>query len=348
MEIKRKDRYDIVECNMEKISVIVPIYKAENYLERCIKSIVKQTYQNLEIILVDDGSPDMCPLLCEKWAKADARVVVVHQENRGISAARNMGIQKSSGEYIMMVDSDDYISQNMVEHLYDTIKSTGTKLSVCSFEKGNAEEFSFEQVQNIREKIEIIDSVTALKRAYASADKALQYIAPWGKLYKRNLFDGILYPEGKIFEDIYVTHKLICKCDKVSVIDETLLYYYQHSESIMNKKFHVGKLDYLQALKERINFYNEKGLMELEKIAYDEYLHSLIWEYSRARDILVNRSAMNDIKNRFREVYKKDHSSIRYPKEGKVFLKLFYINPEFIIWYWRICGKFQSIVCRRK
>ena len=209
------------------------------------------------------------------------------------------------------------------------------------------EEFSFEQVQDIKNKIEIIDSLTALKRSYASNYEALQYIAPWGKLYQKKLFNGVLYPEGKIFEDIYVTHKLICKCDKISVIDESLVYYYQHPESIMNKKFHIGKLDYLQALKERIIFYKNYGLMELKEIAYDEYIHALIWEYSRARDLLNNRVAMNDIKNRFREVYKKNYSSNRYPKETKMFLKLFYINPEIIIWYWRMKGKFQSIAHRR-
>ena len=332
---------------MERISIIVPIYKAEKYLERCIESIVKQTYQNLEIILVDDGSPDKCPLLCDKWANLDSRVVAIHQENRGISAARNVGVQKSSGEYIMMVDSDDYISRNMVEYLYNAIKSTDTDLSICNFKKGNDEKFLFEQELGI-DNIEIIDSVTALKRSYVSDDKALQYIAPWGKLYKKSLLDGIVYPEGKIFEDIYVTHKIIYKCNKISVTDESLIYYYQHPESIMNKEFHIGKLDYLQALEERIHFYDNHKLLELRKIAYDEYLHSLIWEYSRSKDILKSESAMKYIKNCFREAYKRNYSSIRYPKETKVFLGVFYVNPELIIWYWRICGKFQSMICRRK
>ena len=330
---------------MELISVIVPIYKAEQYLDRCILSIIHQTYQNLEIILVDDGSPDQCPEMCDKWAQKDERIKAIHQKNSGVSVARNTGISNSSGRYIMMVDSDDYLCSEMIASLCQALEKNGTDLALCEFEKGKQDSFEFTYQPN--GEVEIIDSKLALERIYINSEKALQYVAPWGKLYKRELFEGISYPKGKIFEDIYVTHQLLYRCRKIAVIPQKLIYYYQHADSIMNKKYHVGKLDYLDAVKDRISFFAEHGLNELEEIAYDEYLHSLIWEYSRARDLLADKEVMKDIVDRFRSIYHKGYASKRYPKETAMFLRAFYMNPELIIWYWRIRGKMESLFGRK-
>jgi hypothetical protein len=145
-----------------------------------------------------------------------------------------------------------------------------------------------------------------------------------------------------------VTHQIIYRCKKITVVPQKLIYYYQHPESITNKKFHVGKLDYLEALNNRISFYDKNNLTELSQIAYDEYLHALIWEYSRARDLLSDKSVMKDIKNRFRIVYKKGYTSKRYPKETSRFLKAFNINPELIVFYWRVNSKIGQIFRGRK
>ena len=311
------------------VSVIVPVYKAENYIDRCVGSIVGQTFHNLEIILVDDGSTDRCPELCEQWAYRDARIRVIHQENRGVSAARNTGISCSAGDYIVMVDSDDYLAPNMVSSLHEALLRNSADLAVCGYETGT-----------------LITVIEALERIYIDNYHALQYIAPWAKLYKRELFTGLQYPVGKIFEDIYVTHQLLFRCAKVAVVPCKLVYYYQHTDSIMHAPFHIGKLDYLEALKERIDFFHDKELPELECIAYDEYLHALIWEYSRARDILGNREAMRDIVDRFRAAYRKGYASKRYPKENAKFLSAFNTNPEWIIAYWKVSGKWNSLRSR--
>lgn len=327
---------------MELITVIVPVYKAEEFLERCVVSIIKQTYSNLEIILVDDGSTDNSPNICDKWAKIDSRITVIHQHNSGVSVARNVGILHANGKYIMMLDSDDYMCSEAIESMYKIMNSQKVDLVICGYEKGNQDAFVFNRER--QEGVEIINAKTALERIYESDEKALQYVVPWAKLYKCELFEKISYPKGKIFEDIYVTHELLFKCDKIAVMDAKLIYYYQHTESIMNRAFHVGKLDYLDALKQRIIFYRQNKLNKLASIAYDEYLHSLIWEYSRARDILSNRKVMKIIKRSYRDAYINGYTSKRYPKENGLFLRIFALNPEIIIIYWKVSGKINGII----
>lgn len=329
---------------MELISVIVPVYKVEKYLDRCVKSIIEQTYPDLEIILVDDGSPDKCPDLCDDWAKKDARIKVIHKSNGGLSSARNAGLDFATGSYYVLVDSDDYIAVNMIETLYSGLKDNNADMAICGYAKGSEEAFEFGKINKQSWYVE--DSVNALKRIYESADLAQMYASAWGKLYKKELFDGIRYPDGKIFEDIYTTHQILYRCNKIAIIPDKLVYYYQHPESIMNAAFNIKKLDYLQALKERIIFFREKKLGELEEIAYDEYLHALIWEYSRARDLLNSKSAMKDIKARFREIYKSGYASKRYPKETSSFLSAFSLSPELIIFYWKVSGRINRLFKR--
>lgn len=324
---------------MELISVIVPIYKAEKYLNRCIESIVKQTYDCLEIILVDDGSTDTSPQICDNWGKKDDRIKVVHQKNGGVSSARNSGLNIASGKYIVQVDSDDYIASNMIEVLYKALIEKNADLVICGYLKGKNVDYSFALEKEV--ETTVINAETALNRIYDSGASALQYVAPWGKLYKKELFEEIRYPEGKIFEDIYITHQILCRCHRIAVVQNQLTYYYQHSDSIMNKKYHVGKLDYLDACKNRISFFKENGYEQLAHIAYDEYLHSLIWEYSRARDLLADKSVMQSISKRFREIYRKGYASVRYPAETKYYLSIFNINPELIVWYWRVASKLK-------
>lgn len=322
---------------MDCISVIVPIYNSERYLDHCIKSIVMQTFQNLEIILIDDGSTDQSGFICDNWAKKDQRIKVVHQENKGISFSRNVGLQCATGDGILMVDSDDYIASQMIERMHDVLDRYHTELVICNMEKGNLEDYQFQEKTN--DEVEIIDNETALHRIYESKYKELLYVVPWAKLYKRELFQNLQYPNGKIFEDIYLTHEILFKCKKIAIVPEKMIYYYQHEESIMNQRFNVKKLDYLSALENRIAFFDLHRLDDLKEKAYDVYLHSLIWEYSRARDILTSKDIMKDIHNRFRRAYIQGYASKRYPEETKLFLKIFNINPELIVLYWRIKSK---------
>lgn len=325
---------------MDLISVIVPIYNREKYIERCISSIINQTYKQIEIVLVDDGSDDATPSICTKWGKKDQRIKYIYQGRRGVSTARNSGVEQAKGKYIMMVDSDDYISDHIIEILYHQLQKYHVLLSMCDFLRGSEEDYTFKITNDYG--VELISGTEAIKRSYIDSHNALRYISPCWKLIDKSLYEGIKYPDGKIFEDIYVTHQLLYKADKIAVVDQKLVYYYQHPDSIMNKEYHAGKLDYLDASKQRISFFQERGLTELASIAYDEYLHSLIWEYSRARDLLADKKIMEEIKSRFREIYRDGYSNQRYESENARFLHHFYKNPERIIWYWRISAKLKG------
>ena len=317
----------------ELISVIVPIYNAEKYLDDCIRSITCQTYANIEILLVDDGSTDKSDERCKSWEHEDKRVRTIHQDNGGVSKARNTGIRNANGNLLIMVDSDDYISPDMITVLYDGYTQHNADIVICDYAQGENREYSF-----LKEPICFaqLDYVTVMNKVYKNGHDALRFISPWGKLYKKELFNGIQYPEGKIFEDIYVTHQLLYKANRIIISDQKLTYYFHHEDSIMHKPFHLGKLDYLDALKERIDFFKEHKLESLERNAYEEYLHSLIWEYSRVRDILHNKDERKEIQNRFREVYKHGYSSEKYPQDTATLLKTFNTNPELVILYWKI------------
>lgn len=321
------------------VSIIIPIFNVERYLNRCITSIADQTYQDIQIVLVDDGSTDRSPEICDSWAAKDSRVTVAHQTNGGVSIARNRGLDMATGEYILWVDSDDYIAPETVEIMMRTVMQTHADMVICDFKKGTDAQYTFETSAEI--PCEQINSITALDRIYADAHSALRYAAPWAKLTKRSIYQDIRYPEGKIFEDIYTTHKLLLRCDRITVLDIPLFYYFQRPDSIMNATFSMKKLDYLQALVERIAFFKEHSFDALESIAYDELLHSLIWEYSRTRDLLHSESGMEYIKQMFREAYRKGYASRRYPEETKLFLAAFNKNPELVVLYWKISAKLR-------
>lgn len=329
---------------MELVSIIIPIYNVEHYLERCISSVAAQSYRNLEILLVDDGSTDSSGRICDEWAAGDPRVRVIHQPNGGVSAARNAGLQAAAGTWIIQVDSDDHIAPYAVEQLMRAAQTTGADMVICDFEKGSDEAFCFAEYADAA--IETVGGISVIRRLYEGDHNALRYGVPWCKMSRKQLYDGIRYPDGKIFEDIYTTHKLLYRCERIALLDAPLFYYFQRPGSIMNAAFSMKKLDYLQALVERVDFFAEHGLRELEQIAYDELLHSLVWEYSRTRDLLNSRPGMDYVTALFRQVYKKGYASRRYPGETARFLAAFNRNPEWIILYWKVSGRLKQLFKR--
>lgn len=326
---------------MDLVTILIPIYNVEHYLDRCIASAVQQSYDKLEIILVDDGSTDRSAQICNDWAKKDSRIRVIHQHNSGVSAARNTGLQAASGEWIIQLDSDDYFATYAVETMIRTAEENQVDMVVCDFKKGSEDVFQFERIEN--PTIVISDAVTTIFRIYSGDHDALRFAVPWCKMSRKYLYEGICYPTGRIFEDIFTTHKLLYRCERIAVLDEPLFYYFQRPGSIMNAAFSMKKLDYLQALVERVEFFASHGLSELKSIAYDELLHSLIWEYSRTRDMLHSREGMEYVTTLFRQVYKKGYASRRYPSETAIFLAAFNRNPEWVVLYWRITGKLKRI-----
>ena len=228
--------------NNQKVSIIVPVYKVEKYIKRCLDSIINQTYKNLEIILVDDGSPDNCPQICDEYALKDIRIKVIHKDNGGLSDARNVGIDIASGEYIMFVDSDDYIEPQMIEVLYKALVDNSATISICNFKYITDD--SDVVVDN--EDLPIHNGFITGKELLSDIcfkNKYWYWVVAVCKLYKKDLFNNLRFPIGKFHEDEFVFHKIILKCDKIACVASPMYNYLQRSGSIMHQNIGIKKLD---------------------------------------------------------------------------------------------------------
>ena len=243
------------------ISVIVPVYKVEKYLGRCVESLLSQTYENTEIILVDDGSPDNCPALCDAYADKYEKIRVIHQENKGLSGARNTGIDHAKGEYLAFVDSDDKWSPYFLESLYKALKEHDADISQCRWEYMHGDEIK--EAYNPDAKCECFTGREMLSNLYIQT--GAYYVVAWNKLYKKELFEEIRYPEGRIHEDEATTYKLFDKAEKCVFVDNALYGYFVGSggTSITRNGFNLKKLDWRTANKERVQYFLDKDYKEL-------------------------------------------------------------------------------------
>ena len=216
-----------------QISIVVPVYKVEEYIDRCVESLINQTMVSLEILLVDDGSPDRCPMICDEWAAHDPRIHVIHKENGGLSDARNTGIESASGIYVMFVDSDDYLASNACELLLDTAGKTGADLVCCNFlwDYGDYQE---QQDMKIKGDQSSFSSIEITKCYFQH--RPLWLTVAWNKLYRRDLFftkDRIRFPIGRLHEDEFTAYRFLYASHKVAIISNPLYYYVQRANSIM-------------------------------------------------------------------------------------------------------------------
>lgn len=232
---------------MDLISIIVPVYNVEKYLTRCIDSILNQSYRNIEIILVDDGSPDNCGAICDKYAKKDARIKVIHKKNGGLSSARNAGIEISTGDYIGFIDSDDWIAEDMYEHLLRLIKDTKSDVACCRWRdvydeiaiKSDTDSTRF----NIYEEDEILYNF--FKGEFKSAT------CP--RLYKRSLLKKIRFYEGRVNEDYLFSYEIFSSCKRVVQSEAPKYMYYVNNISITRNGLREKDLDYIFVCNEVLN-----------------------------------------------------------------------------------------------
>ena len=277
------------------ISIIIPVYKVEKYLEKCIQSVINQTYENLQIILVDDGSPDNCGKICDDYAKKDHRIEVIHKSNGGLSDARNKGLEIAKGEYIGFVDSDDYIEADMYEVLYNLLKQYNADVSICNFYTVSQGKISIKNADNgINEynRIEILKEILL--------DKNIQSYA-WNKLYKKELFDEIKYPIGKKYEDIGTTFYLLEKCNKVVVTGKSEYYYINRQDSIVNNVTESTITDYIELIIQRYD-YIEENIKELSSYNKD-YLKRIL--KTAEKDIKSLNEVGDYTKKKYEELYNK-------------------------------------------
>lgn len=230
----------------ELISIIVPVYKVESYLDRCIKSIISQSYQNLEIILVDDGSPDQCPHMCDMWAQKDERIKVVHKQNGGLSDARNTGIHVASGTVIGFVDSDDWLEKDFCKMLLTIMNANKCDIVACKYRKRYFQDEIFE--------IKETGSITILDRNQSMSalieDDQVQQVV-WNKLYRKELIEGITFAVGKCHEDEFWSYQVIGASEHLGIVDYMGYNYYQRSDSIMGSDFSIKRLDAIEAKLQR-------------------------------------------------------------------------------------------------
>ena len=260
---------------MEKslVSIIVPIFNVEAYLDRCVENLVNQTYKNLEIILVDDGSPDGCPHKCEDWARKDSRIKVIHKENGGLSDARNAGMNIATGEYISFIDSDDYVALDFCETMLLVIKKENSDIVECGvvkfYEDGRFEEHSDDLA------VATFETESALS-GLISENPFHQHV--WNKIYKTQLVKDIPYAVGKLNEDEFWTYQVFGRAKKVSKINKTMYYYFQRSSSIMGENYSIRRLDVLEGKTNRQK-YIQKEYPALALQAKIDLYNSCIFAY---------------------------------------------------------------------
>lgn len=277
----------------KKVSIIIPVYKVEKYLVRCLNSIISQTYGNLEIILIDDGSPDNCPKICDDFMKKDERIAVIHQNNQGPSSARNNGLKICTGEYIAFFDSDDFINVNVIKRWVELLESTEADLVV-----GNIEKF-----YGTKDPDEIIKSRPDGKKYFVKRSEDLlkemflsncDLCVAWGKLYRKELLAGIYFREDVSFgEDMFVSHILFDRSNNIIVDQFTGVYYSQEGTSAVRSSFNIKKLDMLYAADEWLEFVKNKYPNLIEAAFYRNIVITcnifgdvVCWNNSKAESML--------------------------------------------------------------
>ncbi len=258
------------------ISVIIPIYGVEKYLKRAVESVLGQTYRNLEIILVDDGSPDNCPAICDAYAAKEARIRVIHKENGGLSDARNAGLDIAGGDYIAFLDSDDYYAPFFIEVLYEQLTGQQAQVALCRYEVTGAMEtaegpdFSeyLEKYKKGEVPSEVYDRRQMLLNQYdALCGDATYFIVAWNKLYKASLWKNIRFPKGMIHEDEATTYRIFDRVEKGVYVKMPMYAYFSMPESITRAKFNIRRLQWFDAMDGRIDFLQEKEETQALKAA---------------------------------------------------------------------------------
>lgn len=243
------------------VSIIIPVYNSDQYLRRCVESAINQSYANLDIILINDGSSDESGMICDEFLARDSRIRVVHKENGGPSSARNIGIDLARGRYITFLDSDDWIHNEFIEKTMRILNALEADIVVCDFLEVGSENFIANKIDPV---VMQFTSREALERL--SDDLYIQLVIPCAKIFSRYLFDELRFKEGRFHEDDFIAHHLLFQAKLICYTTEVLYYYRQHGSSIMGSGFSIKKSnDALDAVKARAQFYETLGMTEAKK-----------------------------------------------------------------------------------
>lgn len=330
---------------MEQVSIIIPVYNVEEYLDECLETVVNQTYQNLEIILVDDESTDDSGEKSEIWAQKDARIRVIHQNNQGLSGARNTGIDASTGDWITFVDSDDIVAKTYVEELLNLAKTSGASL-VQGRQVGFANHgerrtsVGFEQ---LNDEIEMAENRLGMDNTWSGnskdymLSKEYQTMA-WGKLYKRELFQTERFPVGKLHEDNAIVYRIAYEAKHVAYTKRILYGYRRRHNSIMGEEgYNLRHLDKQVFLKERLEYFLEKQEKELADLARKDYAFELLEAYGKVKKYHPEeKQKLQDIKRKYQDVAEEVIHSKDLSRKTKLLMSAAKIDPA--IWM-KVFGK---------
>lgn len=248
------------------ISVIVPVYNVENYLRKCIDSILNQTFDDFELILVDDGSPDNCGTICEEYSKKDSRIIVIHKTNGGLSDARNAGLdwvfKYSESEWITFVDSDDWIHPKYLELLYSTAVNYSVSVSVCNSVEITCRDISYD----------IIKESPCIKILNFENNYSNGFVHAWGKLYTKDAFKDLRYPVGIIHEDLFVTYRILFRYNQFAYIDKVLYLYFNNKEGISHSSWNLKRMDEFKGYDEQLAFLKKNKLNKPYNVCLERYL----------------------------------------------------------------------------
>lgn len=313
-------------CN-PKISIIVPVYKVEKYLKRCVDSILKQTYPYFELILVDDGSPDTCPAMCDEFAEQDNRIIVIHKNNGGLSDARNAGLNIATGEYIGFVDSDDYIAPQMYEVLLKRLLNDSADMAICNYARVDE---SCKKIENTmflqpaqNKCFEQNEFINELLQPYGG-----YFVVAWNKLYKKEIFDTLRFPFGKQHEDEFVIHHVIAKSKKITCVEDELYFYLQREGSIMAQKFNVKFMDYGEALIDRYYLTKNKKYEMWKDHCVCRLSYELEKWKSYADDSVEIQEKYNSLRKQSKFLIFEKAAWKDYSVRGKLYMKLELIMPK--------------------
>ena len=322
---------------MPKISIIVPVYRAEAYLHGCIDSILSQTFSDFELFLVDDGSPDRCGDICEEYAQKDARIQVFHQENQGQAAARNHALAKASGDWVCFVDSDDAIHPQMVELLYHAAVSGGAGISMCGMAEGEAMPADFLRDYDGCFELLTMDEDT-LVRLY-DREEYPSWVA-CAKLIRRKLVEGYPFTQGRVYEDNEAVCRWVCAAGKLARIPHDLYYYRTNPASTTQKKFSLKKLDYLWALESIASFYDSLGYAQMHRRFADRYFDEAANCCYGLRCTLERADAVKSVEKDLRAFLKKHRVK---PTKAQFERLLDAMHPRLVRVYWPAEGAVRTL-----
>lgn len=305
-----------------KVSVIVPIYKVEQYLHRCVNSIINQTYKNLEIILVDDGSPDSCGSICDEYEKKDNRVKSVHKINGGLSDARNYGMKYATGDFVLFVDSDDWLKIEMIEVMINHSKEYNSDVVQSAFYYAYEDYLLLDDRYYKEDDEPTLLNKKELMKELVINERVKNFA--WGKLYKMDLIKDIPFEKGVLFEDVFWAHQVMHNVNRYVILNNPMCYYLQRSDSIV-ANYTPRNLDIIKGLKERHEFI-EKYHSDLVSHSYKIIFNTCLLHYellTKNKDKDENRVHRDNIKTYIRDNYKEIEKSLKDDKEVIVRLQLF-------------------------